>query len=80
MTFKKLSNTNTLKKWIRAFDRDVTQLHWEHDFMIEAALYEIISFIARRDSRIARNAALMLDPFWIDLETAEDYLLVFDKT
>lgn len=78
-TFKALSNSSRLRKWVRAFDRDVSTLHWEHCYFIEAALYEIIAFIARRDARIARTAALMLDPHWIELEEPEDYLLVFDK-
>lgn len=78
--FRKLSNKNTLKKWFRAFNRDVTTIPWDYCYHIEAALYEVLSFIARRDARIARSAALLLDPFWIELETPEDYLLIFDKS
>jgi hypothetical protein len=78
--FKRLSNKSHLKKWISSFDRDVTTIAWEHDIYTEAAIYEVVAFIARRDARIARSAAMLLDPFWIELETPEDYLLVFDKT
>lgn len=77
---KKLANKGTLKKWLRAFDRDVTTLSFDYCYHIEAMIYEIIAFIARRDARVARSAALLLDPFWIELETKEDYLLIFDKS
>jgi hypothetical protein len=70
-TFNKLSNITTLPHILESID--------ERDEFIQAALYEIISFVARRETRLAREAIFHLDGPWLDLEHPEDLALLFDK-
>ena len=51
----------------------------DQDEFIQAALFEAISFIARRDTHRAREAISLLDGPWIDLEHPEDLALLFDN-
>jgi len=52
----------------------------EHiDEFIQAALFETISFIVRREVGVAREAISKLDGPWIDLEHPEDLTILFDK-
>jgi len=51
----------------------------EQDEFIQAALYEIISFIARRETKLVREAIFHLDGPWIDLTHPEDIQVLFDK-
>jgi len=51
----------------------------EQDVFIQAAIYETISFIARRETRYAREAISRLDGIWLDLDHPEDLTLLFDN-
>ncbi len=66
-----LSNQSTLVVKLREID--------EEDEFIQAALYEAISFIARRETRLAREAISHLDGPWLDLGHPEDLTILFDK-
>jgi len=49
------------------------------DEFIQAALFEAVSFIVRREIRCAREAISHLDGPWIDLDHPEDLDLLFDN-
>jgi hypothetical protein len=49
------------------------------DEFVQAALYEAVAFIARREVRCAREAIHHLDGPWIDLEHPEDLTILFDN-
>lgn len=49
------------------------------DEFIQAALFETISFIARRETKMAREAISHLDGPWIDLQHPEDLTILFDN-
>lgn len=52
----------------------------EQDEFLRAAIYETISFVARREVRCAREAIHHLDTIWIDLDHPEDLTLLFDNS
>jgi len=79
--FRRLCNRSHLNKMVSTmgadeFDAPVP----ESDPLIEAALFETIAFLARRDIRRGREAADLLDSTWLDFDTEGDYLLVFDNS
>jgi hypothetical protein len=51
----------------------------EQDEFIQAALLETISFICRRETRMAREAISLLDGPWLDLRHPEDLQVLFDN-
>lgn len=69
--FKELSNLNRLSARLKRIET--------LDEFIQAALFETISFIVRREVRCAREAISHLDGPWIDLDHPEDLTLLFDK-
>ena len=69
--FDHLGHHETLPLKLRNID--------EQDEFIQAALYEIISFLARRETRLAREAISHLDGPWMDLTHPEDLVVLFDK-
>ena len=69
--FKRLSVRPNLPITLEKIERE--------DEFIQAALYETIAFIGRRDLRIAREALHSIDQMWIDLERAGDIDFIFDK-
>jgi hypothetical protein len=79
LNLKKLSTQPVLERLVRSMNSGAPMEEMEHDIYMEAAIYEVVAFLARRDAKRAREAAMALDPFWVDLETPEDFLLVFDK-
>jgi hypothetical protein len=56
--------------------RDIDTL----DEFVQAALYETISFIVRREVEIAREGLSKLDGPFIDLGHPEDLAILFDNS
>jgi len=49
------------------------------DEFLQAAIYEAISFVVRREIGAAREALVLLDGPYIDLRHPEDLALLFDN-
>jgi hypothetical protein len=77
-TFRYLSHTQVIKQWFRHREDHWEMSHANIDPYKDAAYCEAISFIARRDLRIAREAAASIDSFWLGINSEEDAFLLFD--
>lgn len=73
--FKSLGDGHSLGITIKRLGGDNPR----YDEHIQAALYEIIAFVARRHLKLAKEAIFVLDDVWIDIESAEDFELLFDS-
>ena len=70
--FRRLSHPATLTVALRDID--------DIDEFLQAALYETISFVVRREVGLAREALAALDGPYLDLRHPEDLALLFDNS
>lgn len=77
---KSISTIPTIEKYLDvASYEEPCAGEWGLDPFLAAAIFETVSFVVRKEVRLAREAAQLLDPTWIELETEGDLLLLFDK-
>jgi hypothetical protein len=70
--FKKLTNVPTLRMMLDQIE--------DLDEFLQAALYEVISFVVRHEVSLAREGLSKLDGPFIDLRHPEDFAILFDNS
>jgi hypothetical protein len=74
-----LGNRGVLRAELESIDRDQRDTFRTVDPFLGAALCEAISLVSRTSLRVAREAARVVDPYWLDVETPEELWLLFDN-
>jgi hypothetical protein len=76
---RKLSWPHVLRRRLLSIDRDQRDTTLDVDPFIGAALCEAIALVSRTSLRVAREAAMAVDPYWLDIESPEQLWLLFDN-
>lgn len=76
---RKLSYPHILRLRLLSIDRDQRDAMTDVDPFIGAALCEAVALVSRTSLRVAREAAMAVDPYWLDVESPEQLWLLFDN-
>jgi hypothetical protein len=76
--FRQLVNYRNITACLRRIGIDEKMDDGKWDPYLQAAVLEIVALVCRNNLRVARESARAVEPYWLDVQTQEDFFLLFD--